>query len=631
MTLSEQQIAALVQDFARKYKGWAGKSKSRPMDWITKDPADGSTLYPEYWPGYNYAVKQYKEIEVHTRQDVFPERLFAKRAPNQTEDQYKYLKGSYQAITVPEFEEFKNVISRIYGEQLWSVQVPAVGTEGETYQEYITEQMYRVRNLEQWFKANMPSLKIKDPNGLIVVDAEYSTEYDDNGNEVYSSDRPMPYPEYYPSPRVVARKLGEYYMVISYDKSMVEYNGTMKKEGIVLEIYTSTQYISVKQVGKQIDYKFGQPEIIEHTAGTCPVWVIGGSPVIIDDEMVFNSPFYTAVPLLNLVLLDSSYLNASKATCAYPHEVSIGIPCDFKDTQGNTCSNGVIFDRMSGNERQCAACNGTGLRSRMGPTGKLLVNPGTDLSPSRDAEIRPPHLAFVAPPTETLAFLRSEIIAHTNKARQILHIGETEAKEEGLTAAGSMNRQRSVHAFLKPNSDQIFHIMEGVYNAVGNIRYPGEFTSVNFTYPQSFDEMQPSDYLVTIGESIKLGVPPSVVFHQVYHYLRSLAFTDEKTTRFYQLIVEADQLLMLSQNDIISRINSGIVEKWQDVLHQSAPQLIMELMRLHVPTDLAPEFFDLPMTDQIAALESLAKSKLAEIGDPVQQIQAAILATGGAA
>jgi hypothetical protein len=93
----------------------------------------------------------------------------------------------------------------------------------------------------------------------------------------------------------------------------------------------------------------------------------------------------------------------------------------------------------------------------------------------------------------------------------------------------------------------------------------------------------------------------------------------------YELILAADELLLMNSADIALRVANGTVEKWQDVLHNSAPQLIMELMREYVRTEDIPTFYDLPLQDQINLLRDKAVSKVTEQLDPFTQAQRIIL------
>jgi hypothetical protein len=214
------------------------------------------------------------------------------------------------------------------------------------------------------------------------------------------------------------------------------------------------------------------------------------------------------------------------------------------------------------------------------------------------------------------------------KSRRILHLPSSDESGtigEASTATGSLNKLRSLYAFIKPVSDQLFNLYEFMLVTIGKMRYGQEFGGVNLVYPTSFDISTPSDYLAVISEGVKAGVPPSITFSNVYNYIRAIHYTDEETSAVYDLIINADELLLMSSADIVARIANGTVERYQDVIHHSAPQLIMELIRNFIPTETAQKFIDLPMSEQVAALNRLASDRVAVKLDPIQQAQQDLL------
>jgi hypothetical protein len=267
------------------------------------------------------------------------------------------------------------------------------------------------------------------------------------------------------------------------------------------------------------------------------------------------------------------------------------------------------------------------VKSRFSPTGMLLIKPKTSLSEG-DSSLSGEYLKFVSPPMDTLTFLRGEIEQQMSKARRILHLPSSDEAStigEASTATGSLNKVRALYAFIKPISDQIFNLYEFCLVTMGKMRYGENFGGVNLVYPTSFDISTPSDYLSIISEGVKAGVPPSITFSNVYNYIRAIHYTDEETSAVYDLIINADELLLMSSADIVARIANGTVERYQDVIHHSAPQLIMELIRNFIPTEDAQRFIDLPMDEQVAALNRLASERVAVKLDPIQQAQQDLL------
>jgi len=367
--------------------------------------------------------------------------------------------------------------------------------------------------------------------------------------------------------------------------------------------------------------------VFQHNLGYVPAIKLMGSPQLIGDELAFQSPFITAVPLLDQVILDESYLQMSKATSAFPFMVALGEICEFTDKEGNRCNDGQIFDPINGGYRTCGSCSGSGVKSRFSPTGMLLIKPKTSISEG-DTGLSGEYLKFVSPPMETLSFLRTEIEQQMAKSRRILHLPSSDESGtigEASTATGSLNKLRSLYAFIKPISDQLFTIYEFCLVTIGRMRYGDLFGGVNLVYPTSFDISTPSDYLAVISEGVKAGVPPSITFSNVYNYIRAIHYTDDETSAIYDLIINADELLLMSNADVLARLASGTVEKWQDVLHNSAPQLIMELIRDYIPTEGQPSFLSLPMSDKIRLLQEKAAEKIRVQLDPIAQAQQTLL------
>jgi hypothetical protein len=631
MALSSEDIQKIVNRFAAKRKGWEQMTQSTPVNPITKQRA--GSQYPEYWSGYNYAAKMYDSILPHSRSDVYPEHLLSVRAPNQTDAQAQYIKANYKATTLSVFEDFRATISRAFADQNWSIRYngeidPRFGEE--TFQQYVNNEIEKFGSLEMFVKNMLPTLKLVDANGIIAIEPEDIEYFDEeNGEEqVISNELLRPMPKYYNCKNIVGQKFGEYYLVICDDHSYVKVGSKMEESGIVLELYDSNAIYRIEQTGKKSDMTFGEPVLyFQHNLGYVPCIKLMGAPQLINDEIAFQSPFITAVPLLDQVVLDESYLQMSKATSAFPFMVALGEICEFIDREGNKCNDGQIFDPVNGGYRTCGSCSGSGVKSRFSPTGMLLIKPRTSLSEG-DTGLSGEYLKFVSPPMDTLTFLRSEIEQQMAKSRRILHLPSSDESGtigEASTATGSLNKMRSLYAFIKPISDQLFTIYEFCLVTIGNMRYGELFGGVNLVYPTSFDISTPSDYLSVISEGMKAGVPPSITFSNVYNYIRAIHYTDDETSAIYDLIINADELLLMSNADVLARLANGTVEKWQDVLHNSAPQLIMELIRDYIATEEFPTFLSLPMSDKIAQLRAKAAEKIAVTLDPIAQAQQTLL------
>ena len=632
MALSIEEVNKIVSKFAYKHKAFDNDKSRSQVNPISKRRV-GMYQYPEYWDGYNFSAMMYDSILPHARADVYPEHLLSVRSPNQTEAQYEYIKANYKATTLNIFEDFKATISRAFADQNWSINVRPETDErfGEdTFSKFINEEIDKFGSVETFVKSMLPTLKLIDPNGIIAIEPEdFDIEEDGNGEELLIGNNLIkPMPSYYNCKRIVGQEYGRWYLVIDEDNSYVKVGSKTEESGIILELFDDTYIYRIEQVGKKSDMTFGEPVVyFQHDLGYVPCRKLMGTPLLVNNELVFQSPFITAVPLLDQVVLDESYLQMSKATSAFPFMVALGEICEFVDREGNRCDNGQIFDPIGGGYRTCGSCSGAGVKSRFSPTGMLLVKPKTSMSEG-DSGLSGDYMKFVSPPMDTLTFLRNEINTQMDKSRSVLHLPSSDASGtigEASTATGSLNKMRALYAFVKPISDQLFGMYEFILNTIGSMRYGEYFGGVTLVYPTSFDISTPSDYLAVISEGIAAGVPPAVTYANVYNYIKAINYTDDESAAMYELIMSADELLLMGQADIVARLGLGTIEKWQDVLHQAAPQLVMELIRNFIPNVDYDNFLDQPMQEQIVQLREAAVSKVREVLDPIQLAQQNLL------
>jgi hypothetical protein len=265
------------------------------------------------------------------------------------------------------------------------------------------------------------------------------------------------------------------------------------------------------------------------------------------------------------------------------------------------CDHGWI-QNLEGNRSKCPSCNGSGLLSRISPLGELLLRPKTRENDG-DIDFTEP-LKYVSPDTGVLEYLDKKITQDETRARQILHMKTSESQVRGsdnITATGAAIDQKAQYAFIQGISDQMFNIYEFVLNTIGDMRYGENFLPPTVTYPKSFDLQNEGDLMLQIAEAIKAGLPGFVIHAIIYKFIQSLFYTDKKTTDLYELIIETDRLLILSNDDIALKLARGTASKWEDVLHTSAIQLISSL------EDANPKFFEQDIITQKEQLIQAAK------------------------
>lgn len=211
----------------------------------------------------------------------------------------------------------------------------------------------------------------------------------------------------------------------------------------------------------------------------------------------------------------------------------------------------------------------------------MLVKPPDSL---RDGEVTsiPNAIQWVAPPTETLEFLRSEINANMLHARQMLHLsGEglsmSGDSKEVKTATQSGIDQRAMYAFVGPISDQLFQILAFLLKTTGIMRYGQDFQGVELRKPNAFDIRTEADLVAELQNA--QGLPPAVIDNILWGYINQRFITNPSALRMFQVIAQADALFALSEAQIAQLKASNAVEPWKLALHYQAVNMYEQLLR----------------------------------------------------
>lgn len=543
---------------------------------------------PEYYPNYRKAVDNYEEILVHADKDVFPARLFARRAPNQTDEAAKWIYDNYQNITQPVYLDFLNTVLRCTHDANWSIEY---GNDSDdfvsaqkTFQEYVEKKIHNYGSVENFFKSIVFDVKLKDAMGVIAVKPAHIPIVETEDGPVYSSTELVePAPFYYTCKQVVSSTVDDYVLVELYEKSWVEYGGNKKKMGRIYEFYDDQNIWRVTQIDNYIDNQFRLDLYFNHGWDRIPVERLKGVPHISEGEIFYQSQFLFAVSPLNLVAQNATYMQASICKVVYPATIMLGDVCEFEE-KGNKCNNGIIgyYDGEEYRSYSCPKCHGIGLVSRMGPLETFLlrpeirgVNDGSELKSSQKP------LEYVSPSTETLEFLEKSCQLRKDDARKILHLHTSNSEVKGseeMTATGMFIDMKALYAFVMPIANQAFELLEFMYNAIGYMRYGNRFNPPQIVYPQSFDIGTAQDNLETISYMVQNNMPPIIIQSEVYRYLRSVFYTEKLSSQIYNLLIHTDRLLIMPKEDIFIEQSKGLVENWEIVLHDSSITFINELL-----------------------------------------------------
>lgn len=559
--------------------------------------------------GDTYAMinKQVEHILPHSDTDYLPLRLINNRAPNATDEQVKYIKDNWKATTVPVFQELLTVINRGFIDDNWNI----LWDEGsDDFKKYCDEDFPEYGSTETLIKEIVPPIKYTDSNALVAVRPrgfnyvkDERGEYVINENGGYILDdtkRVEPAVYFHPSDKVLIRN-EDFYLVVSNELSVVEYNGKMVKEGRILYIYTKYDIYKVEQIGKKIDNVYRTSLYYNHNEGVIPAIEIGGVPKKTrEGGLIQVSAFRYATDLLDLALTNKNWLQVSVGSVMFPFRIMMADPCTYANEKG-VCRNGQFSSLESGHSLgSCPKCNGSGNNVPYSPLGVYLWD--KEDAEKRASSLKP--VEFVEAPTGSLEFVDGLIDKDTSDAKSILHLGKSEAQKSStkVTATEVVYDDQGQISFVRYNVHQIFNLWDWILKRVSFQRYEDYKQVPILVYPQTFDFRSEAD----IWEQIKLAreseAPVSIIQDLFKSLMNNIHSSSPKAQKIYDTIVNADKLFALSDISMASRKASGTIANWEVTLHDSASQLVNQLIRDD------ERYLELELQERIDKLVELAKS-----------------------
>lgn len=581
----------------------------------------------EYYDGYSMNVDAMREIAIHAVRGAYPERLIESRAPNMTEQEKNYIAANYKQRTLPVYVDFINTIKRAFADNNWAIEFGDESVDENSFRYYCEVGISKTKTkmpLNSYMQNVVPNIKILDASGCIAMKPEAIKVEQVDGAAVMSSELLDPIPQYYSCEQLHWFIEGEAYLFLTNEYSEVTTANGNKKErtGFIYEFYDRNQIYRIIQVGAKKDNQFTVEPYYTHDENWCPVKRLEGSPEPFKGSISWISPFSYAVPVLDDAIIDANQLRAVKAKCAFPYRVMLGNTCEEKMTLSNgeiSCCDGLGFhkDMEKGIDIICKGCNGSGVKNRVTPLGEMLLKPKT---PMADSELTGTHsaMSYVSPDTAILQFVSDQVQMHMAEARKILHIREssTEVKgSEDMTATGMVIDEKALYAFISPISQQLFNIFGFILDWIGIIRY-GQKQKYVLTPPKTFDFKTEYDYLMEISMAIKNGLPPVAVHAIVLMYLKTLFYGDTQTSATFNLIIKADRLLTMDDDELVINLSKGLVAPYEVILHQSAASFVATLLSQN------PKYFSQTEGLQMQQLIDMAKAKAAETksADPLNPL-----------
>ena len=568
---------------------------------------------PAMWPGYSAAYWQREDLLPHIEYGVYPYRLFRERAPNQSPEEFQYIRNNYEQTTLDVYLDLENTVGRAIGHGNYSVEWEQESVLTEGIRDYIERGIKEWGSLSSFVQRIVVRLKMQDAMGVLsFIPSDIPTMEVEEGGDSVTIINPQgemrPDIQYIKCGQVWGFDYDRYYLLRMNEDATVQFNGK-DAPGVFCLLVDDMNVWKIMQVGKRTDWEFSIELWYEHGVGEPPCIHLGGVPVVRGSKLAFESPFLAAIGPLNTALADAQYLQASKVKCVYPQVVMVGDTCDFFDEiAGKTCFDGKI-DTVDANgnrmQKTCPSCKGTGKMRRLGPLNELIINPApnADGLGSTDGVNATNALSYVSPPTDGLRFNREDIERLENKARGILHLNAEAPMAGGdaktATEAGLNNRAKD--AFVKPIADQIIGIEEFAIRVIGKQIAGPDWEGFSMRKPTQYDLRTEADRVAEITVARDAGIPPAIIDEMEGDLIASRYANDAFMQEAMEVVQRADRTARMSEAVRTSETAAGRVKAWEIALHYAALDLYRDLYE----SDAA--FAAAELLDKVARLKAKAQ------------------------
>jgi hypothetical protein len=548
------------------------------------------------------SVDQAERISTHSTMGKFPMRLFTKRAPNQTQEEFDYIEANYKTITFPIWAKFKGLLNRIWNDANWSISYNG----NSDLEEYCNDLYPTFNSLEAYFKDIVTPSKEKDPNAVLSISPyKLPIKKRDDGTIYFDETQLIdPVCKIHNSKNIVEYIDNRMLLVLSTDLKTKVKHYDEEVDGLVFEYFDKDNIYHIYQVGEKKDYNFEAILYYNHNLGYLPCEKLKGEAVYLDDKLFYQSSFLPAVDLLDLALLDNSYLTAQKATHAFQHKWEYVDECDYTDTYGNGCVNGSIYDSERNKTLQCPRCSGSG-KSKPSILGVYQIKMPTRTDDTTKGMQLPP-FGWEAPDPTILEYLRAEIKDNMTSAMAVLGLVSDSNVQGSDTALGKMIDREESFSMLLSISNQIFTLYQFTLDCINDYRYMND-NYATVTQPKTFAIRTETELSQELTNAKEKGMPEIAIRQLLLEYLERRFATSENNTKIVDLAFYVDRIMNLTNAEIAQKKLNGTIAAWEDILHTSLFQFAQQALKENA------NFFDLSIEEQSAIVVEKAKQKEASI------------------
>ena len=283
---------------------------------------------------------------------------------------------------------------------------------------------------------------------------------------------------------------------------------------------------------------------------------------MIDSELLYESYFAPALPHLNEAIIVHSTNKSVRNKVSYPIRA-------YYEQKCNSCNGYKTVDDGKGGMKSCSTCSGTGQlkfswgRDYVHELPTTTNNTGVDQVPF-------PGIGYVSPDGTIITQNEEVIDKWIENAFTFVNIDVSVSKLKGVnsnpTATSSKIDREELFVFMLQISNELFHLLDKFVAACYKVRYNTD-SPVVIDPPTSFELTATAELSTELSEAKKWNMPDIALGELTVNYMAQRFSQKDNIATITKVAQYCDGLFTKDTPDIQILLTSGVVQKWQAVLH----------------------------------------------------------------
>lgn len=515
---------------------------------------------------YVHAVEHMEEMEVHLYGEK-PETLLKRVRPREDPAIREYRLEAYEPTTTSTAEKALSIVNKIFNPKLYSIRFEE-GSEQDILKQYSMVEYPGFNSVVNYLSSVGLKKTMADPNGVFLIQP--------NDYPKTLTERVYPIISYYCSEDIhyISKDLGVFFV----DKKVGDkgekyfYYQIVDTQGIYNIVITSvdSKNWEITEISKYM-----------HLIGKVPFWHLGGT---YDHEHygLYKSFFYPAVPFWNKAICAESDLDGAFISHLHPQKWEVADECDYVEN-GQTCTNGLIFNEKGGDPHKCPSCGGAGRKAVKSPFQTYWVN--KDKFDGVNNGVPAPPAGYISVPTEATQMLSDRVDKLLEKGLNALAMDIVNRIGENQSGVSKAYDRTELFDFLGKIRDLFYdrHLPDIFYFFAKYMfinKSEEEIAKIepNINKPVDFDIFTTSELSDQLKVAKGSGINSSYLsVKQIEIQNKEFQGEPDLLTQL-NLIVELDPFAEMSRDDISMMIMNGTISKADGIVHDNIRDFVRRAM-----------------------------------------------------